>query len=228
MQKNKTKVLYVDIEATNLSANFGYILCIGYKWGHKKKAEVVSISDFKRFKLDVTNDIEVLKKFEKVYDKADVVIFHYGDRYDLPYIQARRLIQGLRILPTTSTIDTWKIIKYKLALSNNKLDTLIKTLGTPTQKTPLTGPIWVKAAAGHKPSIKYIKKHCLADVYALEEAYLKIRGLMTNHPKVGNLGNCPICDSPRVKSHGIRLTAQNRYRRRRCLHCGFTYKGEKL
>jgi DNA polymerase elongation subunit (family B) len=222
------KVLLFDIEATNLSANFGYVLCIAYKWLHEKKVHTISITDFPRFKKDVTNDIDVLKAFEKVFNKADAVIHHYGDKFDIPFLQTRRLIHGLKVLPAVSSIDTWKIVKYKLKLTNNRLATLIKSLGTPTQKTPLTGPIWTRAAAGHKASINYVKKHCIADAKSLEEIYLKIAPLMGNHPKIGRPGYCPVCDHGVVRSLGKRITNKTIYRRYVCCKCGHAFKGEKL
>jgi len=228
-ERDRAKILFYDIEATNLSANFGYVICIGYKWQHEKKAHIISLTDFPRFKKDVTDDSEVLKAFSKVFNEADIAIHHYGDRFDLPYLQTRLLIHRLPLLSEPATIDTWRTLKYRLKLTSNRLATAIATFATKTQKTPLTGPIWVKAAAGDKKSIEYVKEHCDADVYALEEVYERIKGLIRNHPTTASIhGYCPVCDGAVLKSKGLKRTAKSVYQRLRCPKCGHTEKGRKL
>ena len=59
--KQDAKILFFDGEMSNLAGNFGYLICIGYKWAHEKKAHVISITDFPLHKKDCTNDKEILK-----------------------------------------------------------------------------------------------------------------------------------------------------------------------
>lgn len=232
---NKTKILFVDIEATNLDANFGYVLCIGYKWAHEKDAKVISITDFKRHKTDCTDDRELLKEFSKIYEQADIVVWHYGERFDLPYLQTRLLMNKLPILPVTSSVDTWRIAKYKMKLNSNRLETLLKALECKYQKSPVDGKMWIRATAGDKKAIKYVVEHCYFDIMVLEEAYNKIKGLMSNHPLVGSekqeksystKDDCPNCGESKFIVYGSTLTATKRYQRLKCLNCGRTVKGK--
>lgn len=41
--QDKPKILFLDIEATGLVANFGHMLCCGFKWAHEKKPFIYSI-----------------------------------------------------------------------------------------------------------------------------------------------------------------------------------------
>ena len=48
-------IILFDIETTNLKANFGHILCFGYKELGSKRTKVLSISDYpSAFKKDPT------------------------------------------------------------------------------------------------------------------------------------------------------------------------------
>lgn len=225
----KTKTLIFDIEASNLSANFGYCLAIGYKWLDDSKTHVLSITDSKSFKKDPTNDLELLEKFRKIWEEADVVVAHYGKKFDVPYLNTRLLIHGKTRLPETPLVDTWATARYQLKLNSNRLDTLIAAVGCPVTKTHLSGPIWVKASAGDKNSIKYVVDHCKADVQALEYCYKKIKGLIVSHPTVADRPNqCTTCQGETFRSLGVRRTATRVYRRFICTRCGKSRQGEKL
>lgn len=221
------RILIFDIEATNLNANFGYVLCIGYRWYGTKTTTVLSITNCNSFKKDPTNDLELIEKFRKVWEKADIVIAHYGKKFDIPYLNTRLLIHGRTRLPETPIVDTWQACKYQLKLNSNRLDSLIAAVGCPIKKTHLSGPIWVKASAGDKPSIKYVVDHCRADVDALHYCYHKIKGLINQHPTVQDKPEqCTACSGSHFRNLGWRRTATRVYRRYICLGCGQARKGE--
>lgn len=216
------RVLLFDIESTNLAANFGYILCISYKWLGESSVHTIRIDKFKRFQNDPTNDVEVVKAFEDVFNQADRVVAHYGKKFDKTFINTRRLIHGLLVLPNTKLIDTWRIAKDHMRLNSNRLATLINALGVKTQKTALSGPVWIKAMAGDKKAIDYVVHHCIADVKALEEVFLKIRPLIseTEHPGLHK------CAPKYLRSNGYRTADKQTYKRLYCVKCSGWFKGE--
>lgn len=216
------KTLVFDIEATNLAANFGVILCISYKWLDEKTVHTIRIDQFKRFKTDPTNDIDVVRKFETVFNSADRVVAHYGKKFDKTFINTRRLIHGLPVLPNTKLIDTWRIAKDHLRLNSNRLETLISALGVKTQKTPLSGPVWVKAMAGDRKAISYVVEHCIADVKALEEVFLKLRPFITEteNPTLHK------CNPKYMLSNGHRVADKKLYKRLFCTKCSGWFRGE--
>ena len=66
------------------------IICICYKWQHED--EVNSLTwDSKQ------NDKKMLQKFIKVANKADELVGHNGDRFDLKWVKTRCLKQHTRI-----------------------------------------------------------------------------------------------------------------------------------
>jgi uncharacterized protein YprB with RNaseH-like and TPR domain len=85
--------LFFDIESSDLNADWGVVLCIGYRLG-KGKLLVPTLHDFSP--RDVLDDRGLLKFFaNEVWPKADIVIGHYSTRFDLPFINSRLLYHGL-------------------------------------------------------------------------------------------------------------------------------------
>lgn len=222
----KPKVLFWDIEASNLNANYGFVFCVGYKWQGEKKVHVIDIRDFKSFKKDTTDDKEVLKAFEEVYNSADVTVAHYGQRFDLPFIQTRRMMQSLGPMANVPMIDTWRISKYKLKLNSNRLETISRSIPTNKDfKTPVEGHHWVKGAAGNDKSIQYIVDHCIADIKVLEKVFDTIAPLATGTPNLsklfhGDIEGCPMCASKNTHKRGLYLTGRGKKQRRYCSDCG--------
>lgn len=94
------------------------------------------------------------------------------------------------------------------------------------EKTPLNGPIWIKASAGDPKALKYVVQHCKQDVLVLEQAFENIRQLATSGPNMalitgnGNTGACPRCSSGKLQKRGFRITAVCKYQRYQCQACG--------
>lgn len=229
----ETKILFFDIESTNLKADFGYIICISWKFFDETKVHSAVISDSPHYKDDPIDDSWILEQFEKAYFQAEIVVAHYGVKFDIRFINTRRLYHHMHPLLGVPIIDTWRVAKDRLALHSNRLSSITDFFNLP-QKTALKGGIWLKAMSGHLPSIKYIKQHCEADVLALEASYKKLRPLVLNHPNVnlitGAPYSCPNCGSIKVIKNGWRIAHTQVRQRFACRNCGAISVGkpEKL
>jgi len=219
------KTMLWDIESSNLNAPFATILCMGYKLLNAKKTNVVSIDDFPLFKKDPTNDKELLKVMSKILSEADLWVTHYGGGFDVPMVNTRLISHGLKPLPPIKNIDTWRIAKYKMRMHSNRLQAISEFLEV-GNKTPIKPRTWLKAMAGDKTALKYIKAHAIMDVKVLEQVYLKIRPLTTTHPNVnlvdgGNRGACPICAAvDKLVRRGYNIARTARSIRFQCKACG--------
>lgn len=221
------KILMIDIEASNLSASMGYILAIGYKWADEKSPHVMSLADYPGRKS--TDDRNLLKAFEPIFKEADVIVHHFGDYYDIPFIQTRRLIHKMKPLPKVTTIDTWRIAKKRLKFHSNRLEAILKALGCPYSKTPLDGNIWIDASAGDRKALKYVVTHCKMDVLVLEWVYNTIKAVWDVHPSLTREKNhCKVCKKGVYYSNGLRVCDKKTYRRLICKSCGHSTKGEVL
>lgn len=237
-----SKILVFDIEASNLQANFGTTLCVGYKWVGKKRVHILGLDDFNevceccnRIK-NPSDDKELVSRFAEVMAQADAMVSWYGKGFDIPFLQTRLLAWGLPPLPPVPHIDGCRDIAQKhLKLHSNRLAVVQEFLGLKDAKTPLTPEHWTKARNGELSGLRYVEEHCRKDVLVLEEAYLKLRQLMPRHPNVALMENykngCPTCGGQNLVAHDKRqggyVTGTRGYSMLQCKDCGVWVKVPK-
>ena len=228
------KITAWDIEASNLAADFGVVLCVGFKDVGGKKAEVIDILDYvnegEGFNL-IKAERRLLKAVSERLLESDVWLTHFGTHYDLPFVNTRLLYHGLPVLPPKfAMLDTWKISRNRLKLRNNRLITISEFLGTEDEKNAIKPEQWLRALSGHKQSMAYIVEHCRRDVEVLEEVYNRLRPLVLDHPNRNLItpgGGCSVCGSKSVQKRGFHITRTRKYQRFQCQGCGAWSKGLK-
>ncbi len=208
----RVRTLLWDIEATHLKADWGTVLCVGFKPYGAGKAEVLSITDKRGWK--PTQDRDLIAQVRDRLADADLWVTYYGTLFDVPYIQAKCLEYGIRPLPQTAHLDLYYAAKKHLCISRRRLDTVSRFLSTEAKKTPVDGETWKRAQAGDADAIKYVIAHCRADVLVLEQVYTRL------FPVVHRYGRCSTCASPRLLSHGMRPCEGKPCRRLWCQSCG--------
>lgn len=217
------RIVTFDIESTNLKGNFGYCLCFGYKQLGWKRAKVISVLDYPQHKNDPTNDAALMRAAHDILtNHADIIVSYYGKGFDRKFLNTRMLAAGLRPLPPLSHehVDLYYTAKHNLALHSNRLASVSEFLGTADRKTPLDGQTWVRASAGHAPSIRYVIDHCRADVEVLEQCYVKLLPFIRQHPRVGGKYACKNCGGVTFQYRGYGITkSSGRSRRRVCKTC---------
>ena len=229
------RIILWDTENSSLDADFGTMLCFGYKYLGEGRTHVISVKDFpKHFRHDPTNDREVVKKAYEILSQADMWVTWYGTYYDVPFL-ATRLLEHRHalkefVLPPVPHVDGWKIAKYRMKLHSNRLASVSAFLGL-EEKTAIKPPVWRKALAGHQASLNYVIRHCRQDVKVLEQAYEAIKPLFTSHPNVALMNNragCPTCGKNTMQRRGLMVTLKKRWVRYQCQHCGaWTKEPEK-
>lgn len=230
MAKHDPRILLWDIEASHLAADYGRILCIGYKWLHEKKVHLIRIRDTAEFERDVTDDRGVLAAFIPVFEKADLHVTWFGEGFDLPFVQTRLMMSKMKPLASVPHVDGWRIARKRLKFRSNRLDGVSRAIPVPKEadrliKTPITPEQWVRGQAGHSASLKYIEDHCKADVLVLEQVYLHLRPFGYSMPNLSKLRHpelegCPSCGDKRLWSRGYRLTVRGKQRKMQCQGCG--------
>lgn len=218
------RIIIFDIESTHLKANFGYCLCFGYKQLGASKTTVLSIADYPKHAKDPTNDAALMKDARQVLtDEADIIVSFYGKEFDRKFLNTRMLLAGLAPLPPLRSehVDLYYTARYNLALHSNRLAVVAETLGCPMKKTPLTGPIWIKAMSGDRRAISYIEEHCARDVDVLEWCYMKLRPFIRQHPPAGQYGTCRVCGENSWQRRGRAITTNRTPKVRiQCRECG--------
>lgn len=225
------KIIAWDLECTGLNADFGFLLCMGYKTVGDKQTHLLKISDYPGWEKDTTDDKALVKACADVLADADAWVTWYGARFDVPFLNSRLLVHGLKPLPNIPHIDGWRVAKYKLKLHSNRLASVSAFLGL-DDKTPVVGPAWIKAIAGDKTSLNYIYAHCKTDVEVLEQAYQRLKPLVKDHPNHRLLQGadecCPVCGAVgKLQRRGEQVSRSRVYQRYQCRTCGAWSKSAK-
>lgn len=223
----KARILFWDLETTDLDADFGNLIAFGYRWAHDPPGRVTvhSLLSTNRVcgschRVDAVDDAPLVKLMHPILASADIWVTWYGTRFDVPYANTRIMDAGLAVLPPVEHVDLYWQARHKLKLSSNRLASVQDFLQLRAKKTPLTKRVWRRAQAGDVASIEYIVTHCRKDVLVLEEAYMKLRAGVRTHPRVSGAGPCRVCGG-RVESRGLVVTKlKGPARRYRCVVCG--------
>lgn len=226
------RILAWDIEASGLNADFGIVLCVGFKEVGTGKPQVLNILDYQTESGDlIAAEKRLLKDVAKRLLDTDVWLTHFGTWYDINFVNSRLIYHKLPIIPRNfNHIDTWKIAKNNLKLRNNRLITISEFLGTEDEKNAIRPEQWIRALGGHRASMAYIVEHCRRDVLVLEETYERIKPLVLDHPNRGLIdgrGGCSVCGSKRLQKRGFRVTRTRKYERFQCQECGAWSSGTK-
>lgn len=167
------KIGFFDIEASNLNANFGIMLCYCIKIGGKDKILERTITDKE---LRTCLDKEVVKQCIKDLEGFDRIVTYYGKRFDFPFVRTRAVHLDIPFFNYGEVIheDLYFNIKYKFKLHSNRLENACRVLLGQTDKTHIDPNHWLKALQGDKKSLNYIIEHCRYDVRDLEKLYEKV------------------------------------------------------
>lgn len=212
------KILIYDIETSpNLAYVWGkyeqdvieyakewQILSVAWKWLGDKGTHVTTLNDSA-----VRDDKELCAKLWELFNEADVVVAHNGDRFDQKKVRARFLFWRLPPPKPFVSVDTCKVAKKYFKFNSNKLDDLGEHLKMGRKYKHPGFSMWRGCMAGDPASWKKMARYNKQDVVLLEKIYLCMRPWMDNHPSVALLEGhkgCPSCGSKDCIKKGLRAT----------------------
>lgn len=170
------KVGVLDIESSNLDADFGIVYCWSIKvvGSDELLTDRITKEDIKKGLYDkriVQSLAEALPQFTKI-------VGYYSTGFDIPYVRTRALLHGIPfpVYGSIIHVDLYYTVKYKLKLHRNRLEVvtgvLADVLGKLESKTRLDGKTWIKAGIGlEEDALKYIHEHNKIDVNLTEKLY---------------------------------------------------------
>lgn len=175
-----------DLETTNLSADFGVVLCgVVLPAGGKPRV-------FRADKLNPkwdrcrSDDSAVVNAIVAELAQYDIWVAHNGARFDVPFLRTRLLKCKGEPLPTRKLIDPVWLARNKLKMSFNSLAAIAKHLGV-NSKTDVDPDQWLAAALdGDRKAMGYIVEHCIQDVYVLEKVIGALKSYSTSFNTYGS------------------------------------------
>lgn len=172
------------------------------------------------------DDNRVISELWKLLNQAEIIIAHSGDKFDIPRINSRFIVNGLNPPSPYKQIDTLKIARSMFGFSSNKLDALARIFGFEGKKKH-DMELWVRCMRGNMDALLELSLYNDQDIVVLENIYLKLRPYIKSHPNLdlyidSEAPTCPHCSS--VKIHKLEgkyfYTQANRYETYRCSNCG--------
>jgi len=196
-----------------------YILSWAAKWLYDEnvQSDVVTPEEAKN-----RDDKRVLKSIWKLLDKADIVIGHNGDRFDLRKLRWRFISQEIEPPTPFRIIDTLKIARKEFFAPSYKQDFLTKYFKL-QNKLETDFQLWVDCEAGDKKRLAEMVDYNEHDVIGLEQVYIKLRPYIRNHPNLAVLMDEDVCthcgSQDLVETDKEYATSAYKYPIYRCTSC---------
>lgn len=190
------------------------------KWlyGSEILSDCITTEELKNF-----NDYRIVKSLWDLINEADIVVAHYGDKFDIPTLNSRAIVNGIPPFSFTQSIDTKKVASKLFRFPSNKLEALGTYFGVGHKiKTDFT--LWKRCMELEQAALDEMLTYNKQDVVLLEEVYLKLRPYIKGHPNIGlylesDKPVCANCGSDHLHEEGEYYTTVGRFKVYRC-ECG--------
>jgi len=209
-----------------------------WKWGHEKSVKTAALPDFPVYKRNRHDDSALCRTLRDLLDRADIVVAHNGDAFDIKKINSRLITNGFKPPSPFKTIDTLKAARRAFKFDSNKLDNIGRYLDE-GRKIPNTGAaLWRGCVEDGDPkSWRIMRRYCKQDTELLARVYERIKPWMPNHPNM-NLYSayrdrppgipCPTCESTNTQRRGVQVKVNTRRHRFHCQECGSWFSGKPV
>jgi len=172
------KVGFIDIETSNLDANYGIILtyCILDDETDEIIKRCIDVTDLANGKFDKNLNKQLIQDMLQF----DLLIGYFSTRFDIPFIRSRCLKWHLEfpIFKSIEHKDLYYMVKRLLKLNSNRLEVATKFLSI-RGKNHVLGDAWMKAVMCtgdiQKEALAYILDHNVRDVHITKKLYHRLQ-----------------------------------------------------
>jgi uncharacterized protein YprB with RNaseH-like and TPR domain len=169
------RIVIFDIETTSLEADAGVLVSAGLMsdTGRSEYLEARRTSQEK----------SLLSKLSRRLEGYDVMITWNGRSFDIPFLTTRLMKHGLdpRSLLRKSHIDLADVVKSRLRLTFTYLDHVCDFFQIERKKGPMgldVPHLYVQALEGDRKASSSIRDHCLDDLRATRQVFLRLKPLV--------------------------------------------------
>lgn len=198
------------------------VLSYSYKWLFEPESSSSVLTPKEALARD---DSRLVKDIWDLFNQADIIIAHNGDRFDLPRMNVRFLYYGYMPPTPYLTVDTRSAARRGFDFTSNRLAYLARYLGLES-KLETDYMLWVRCEGGDKDALEYMRKYNEQDIYTLEDVYIKLRPWI-KHPNMAlyvvtdkKVPLCPHCGHDDLEWGYTHRTPARVYEAFRCNNCG--------
>lgn len=178
--------------------------------------------------LNRTDPATLHRELHELLMRADVVVTYNGKKFDVPWVQAGFVIQGLPP-PTFQHIDLLHVVRKQFKFPSYKLEYVVKALGIGEKMANEGFELWKRCMAGDEDAWAKMEEYNVHDTLLLEALYDRVLPYISNHPNRSVVEGlvCPACGSAHYKKDGLRRTKAGIYQKYSCNDCGFPFRGNE-
>lgn len=203
--------------ATNQLIEVSYVMCWAAKWLDEPGVL------FERTHRKMDSSIGMIRKIHRLMEKADHIITHNGNKFDLPTLNKEFLLKGLYPLPPVHYTDTLTAVKSRFRFVSNRLDHLAQELGVGKKVSHEGHTLWVKCMNDDPKAWADMERYNKNDVVILEGVYNKIKPWIKTQASFaarnGDRLVCPKCGGKNYQQRGFMYTKVAKYARFACTDC---------
>ncbi len=243
----KPKVLFLDIETSyllvkawrlgdnNISLDQVERDTIILSWAAKWEGEDKVMYQDLRGRPNPRNDKKILKAVRKLMDKADIIVTQNGRKFDIPRLNARFIINGIKPPSSYRQVDTLEVAKRKFGFTSHKLQYMTEKVNKKYKKlkhSKFPGlELWNECMKGNLKAWKEMEVYNKYDVLALEELYNNFKpwGIGINMQVYSDRVSKFCACGGKMYKKGFYYTQAGKYQRFVCKECrSQTYSGKNL
>jgi hypothetical protein len=236
------KILLLDIECAPTTAyvwgrwdqtvsqkqvvNEGYLLTYSAKW--LGEDTIVSNRIY-----EAQNDEVLVRELSELMSKADLIVAHNAQKFDIPLIKTRMVALGMTPPSPSKIVDTLRIAKAEFRFPSNSLDSIAAYLGLPRKMSHSGFELWTRCMAMDDDAFEEMLEYNVQDVVVLEEVYMRLRHWSKTHPNVAlyepaGKVRCVCCGSEKLSLIDKKYyTNASTFALYNCMDCGKMNRSRK-
>lgn len=240
-KKERPKIFIFDIETAPMvsyhfdrwktsiqpekTINDTFMLCWSGMWVGDDKvfSECITPEEIKKCR-----DHRIVSKLWDQFNKADYVVAYNGRHFDIPYTNARFLVNYMNPPAPYIIVDPIETLKKNFKFTSNSMDHIAEQLGL-SKKIKTDFALWRGCMEGDKASLKQMVEYNQQDVVVLYNIFDEMLPWL-NMPSINGFMKeklcCVTCGSESfVKLEGqFFYTRFGKYQLYRCLDCGKVFR----
>lgn len=204
-----------------------FLFCWGAKFSDEKKVRTGKLTPEEVANQD---DSRIAEELAALVREADIVVAHNADRFDVPRLNTRLLLNESEPLGPVQSIDTLKLAKKSFGFTHNKLDHLARIFGMGAKlKTEFS--LWEDVYNGDEVALQRMLRYCKRDVVLLEQVFEKmkpyVKGLVRLQDSEGEV--CPSCGGRVFHRRGYYRTNASSFPKFQCQNpdCKRYFRGRR-
>lgn len=228
--------LWSEVRSMDNVESDWYITSYAYKWldNDEVRGKTLFMCDrYGPYTSGSEDDRELIEDLWALFNEADIIVAHNGDKFDIKKIKTRMLTHIMKPPAPFRTVDTLKICKREFAFASNRLDAIAHALLGEGKIDTGGMQLWIDCIKGDPEAWAHMLEYNKRDVDILERVYKQIRAWDRSHPNVAIMNSdsapaCNVCASTDLSPlDALVPTNVSLFHAYECNNCGHVLRSRK-